>query len=237
MERLSIKHPFILLLATMILSSCGGGNSVLLKKFSINALVAEEHAIDNNERNIATRICYAYQSKSNNFRTSEFLGSSFNFSATNTDCLGGINHYQIKTNLKYESLTDLIYAPQLNFDNAISFNKKVQTDRSGYLSVICAKIVNNEPISNTLNQSGVKVQISFFHDGLDSFELKYFTLQSNNSYKIDSAETFKVRSAFDFTTGNILGMDESYKLERICSTDKDSKISQFEQTFDGRLLK
>ena len=62
MERLSIKHLFILLLTTMILSSCGGGNSVLQKKFSIGALVAEEHAIDNNERNIATRICYAYQS-------------------------------------------------------------------------------------------------------------------------------------------------------------------------------
>jgi hypothetical protein len=237
MERLSIKHLFILLLTTMILSSCGGGNSVLQKKFSIGALVAEEHAIDNNERNIATRICYAYQSKSNNFRTSEFLGSSFNFSATNTDCQGSINHYQIKTNLQYETLTDLIYAPQVNLENGVSFNKKAQTDRSGYLSVICAKIVKNESISNTLDQAGVKVQISFFHDGLDSYELKYFTLQSNNSYKVDSAETFKVRSAFDFTAGNILGMDESYKIERVCNTSKDSNISKFEQTFNGRLIR
>ena len=234
MERLNIIHPFILLLTTMILSSCGGGNNVLQKKFSVNALVTEEHSIYNSERNIATRICYAYQSKSNNFRTSEFLGSIFNFSATNTDCQGGIIHYQIKTNLKYESLTDLTYVPQVNIDNDVSFNKKVQTDRSGYLSVICAKIVKNEPISNTLDQGGVKVQISFFHDGLDTFELKYFTLQADNSYKIDSAETFKVRSAFDFTTGNILGMDESYKVERICNTNIDSKISQFEQTFEGR---
>jgi hypothetical protein len=234
MKRLKIKYPFIFIVTTIILSSCGGGNSVVQKKMSINTLVAQAHDIDSIERNIATRICYAYQSKSNNFRTSEFLGTVFNFSATNTDCQGSITQTQIKTILKYESLSELIYAPIASLVSGISFNQKVQTDRAGYLSVICGKILTNGPINNTLDQSGVKVQISFFHDGLDGFEIKYFTLQPNNSYKIDSVETFKVRTAFNFNTGDVLGMDQSYKIERLCNASSDSKISQFEQIFVGR---
>ena len=232
MEQSKSFNASIFLLSTMIISSCGGGNSVINKKFSVNAIVSEEHPISNEERNIATRICYAYQSKSNNFRTSAYFGSNFIFSGKNTDCQSAISNYQISTNLKYDSNSELIYATPSNFDNNIPFNKKVQTDRSGYFAVICSKILRNESISNTIDQSGVKVQISFVHDGLDNFLLQYFNKQSDNTYKIDSAENFKVRSQFDFSAGKILGMDESYKIQRVCHDQMNSsKISEFEQNF------
>lgn len=219
----------------MIISSCGGGNSVGKKTFSVDALLSTEGPISTDERNIATRICYAYQSKSKNYRSSGFIGTSFIFSGKTTDCQNNITNYPINSTLKYDFNNDLIYAPPGNFDPNLRFNKKVQTDTSGYLSQLCSKIYNGEVISNTINQQNVKVQISFLREGLDGFLLQYFNRQADSTYKIDSAEKLKVRTQIDYTTGQILGMDEFYSAQKVCGSQFDkNKFSEFEQNFISR---
>ncbi|MBC7539940.1 MAG: hypothetical protein H7281_14050 [Bacteriovorax sp.] len=226
---------FIILTSTMIISSCGGGNSVFKKTFSVDALISEEHPIANDERNIATRICYAYQSKSKNFRSSGFIGTSFIFSGKKTDCQNNITNYQINSILKYDDNNQLIYSTPSTFDPNLKFHKKVQTDNSGYLAQLCSKIINNEPISNTFDQQGVKVQLSFFREGFDGFLLQYFIKQPDNTYKIDSAEKLKIRTQIDFTNGKILGMDEFYSAQKVCGSQFDkNKFSEFEQNFISR---
>lgn len=216
----------------MILSSCGGGNSVGKKTFSTEAILTEEHPIISEERNIATRICYAFQSKSKNFRTPGLIGTNFIFSVKKTDCQNNVTTYQTTSTLQYDDANDLTYAVSVNSDPNFKFNKKVQTDNSGYLSKICPKIIKNEVISNTVDEQGVKVQISFFHEGFDGFLLQYFNQQKDNSYKIDSAERFKIRTQIDFINGKILGMDEYYSTQKICGNKFDkNKFSEFEQTF------
>ena len=227
-------HSLIILSLTAVLSSCGGGNSIVNKAFSTNAVLSEEHPLSNLERNIATRICYAYQSKSNNFRSSEFLGKTFLFSAKKTDCKNKTMNYVINSILKFDSNNFLIYSPVIAIDPALDFNGKVQTDTIGYLAQLCPKIIRNEEISNTSDQSGVKVQISFSHDKFDAFFLQYFIKQLDNSYKIDSAQKFQVRTQIDYNTGQILGMDESYTTQKICTGKADANpFSVFEQNYQA----
>lgn len=204
--------------------------------FSVDAIISEEHPISTDERNVATRICYAYQSKSKNFRGSDFLGSRFIFSAKQTDCQNNVVNYQVITAMKYDLHNNLAYIPASSFSSTDSqFVKKVQTDTNGYLAQLCTKIQNNETISNTTTQQNVKVQITFIREGLDGFILQYFNKQANNTYKIDSAEKFKVRTQMDYTNGQILGMDEYYSTQKICGSVYDkNKYSNFEQTFTSR---
>lgn len=223
---------YTILSLSLIISSCGGGNSKPNITFSVDALLSEEHPISADERIIATRICYAYQSKSKNFRSSNLLGTSFIFSAKKTDCQNGVYPYQVNSILKYDETNSLVYGPLQNFDSSLNFNKKVQTDSSGYLAQLCPKIITNESISNTTDLMGTKVQISFFRDSLDGFLLNYFYKQSDNSYKIDSQEKFKVRTQIDYTAKNIIGMDENYSIQKVCPSQYDKpNFSTFEQSF------
>ena len=237
MKRPASLHSILILSLTILLSSCGvgGGNSVINKAFSVDALISAERPLNSDERNIATRICYAYQSKSKNFRSSDYLGTSFVFQGKKTDCQNILTNYQVNTVLRYDDSNSLYYSPTQIFDSSILFNKKVQTDSSGYLAQLCPKIISNEVINNTTTLAGVKVQISFFRENLDGFLLQYFNKQTDNTYKIDSAEKFKIRSQIDFTTGKIMGMDESYSSQKICPSSYDkAKFSSFEQTFFSR---
>ncbi|MGZ3790398.1 MAG: hypothetical protein ACXVLQ_17835 [Bacteriovorax sp.] len=226
---------FLALSSSIILSGCGGGNSSVKKTFAVDALLADERPLNNDERNVAARICYAYQSKSTNFRGSNFLGTQFIFSAKKTDCQGLVSSYQVPTTLQYNDSNNLIYQTPSNFNPNLKFNNVVQTDSFGFLSQLCSKIKNNEPINNTTLMNTVKVQISFFREGLDGFMLQYFNKQTDNTYKIDSAEKFKVRTQLDFTTGQILGMDEFYSTQKVClSTFDKNTFSDFEQAFTSR---
>jgi hypothetical protein len=225
-----------LMLFSIILSSCGGGNSsVKIAGFSTQTLMSDEHFISTEERNVATRICYAYQSKSKNFRTSTFLGGHFLFSGKTVDCQNTTSNYQVNALLNYDANNELAFIPQGPFDPNLKFIKKVQTDTSGYLSLLCAKILNNEPISNTTTQTGIKVQISFIREGLDGFLLQYFVQQPDTTYKIETAEKYKVRTQIDFVNGQILGMDESYSTQKVCGNQFDkNKFSTFDQSFISR---
>ncbi len=236
MKKRASFYSFILILLTIILSSCGGGNSGNTNNtFSREAIMAKERPMNNDERNIATRICYAYQSKSKNFRSSGFIGTNFKFALKFTDCQNNISTNQLTAVLNYDSNNELAYVPTNPNEASALFNKKVQTDISGYLSQVCNKIVSNQAISNTIYFSGYAVQGTFLHEDLDAYILQYFQLQSDNSYKINSAEKLKVRTQVDYTNGEILGMDEFYSTQKLCSVKYDKNVnSDFSQSFTSR---
>lgn len=229
------KYNFLLILSLMqFFTSCGGGNNNAKSSF-VDTLMAKEGPITAEERNIATRICYAYQSKSNNFRSGSFIGTNFLFSGKMTDCKNSVNNYQINSTLKYDDKNNLSYQSPSTLDSNLSFNKSVQTDSVGYLAQICSKIQNNQEISNTIDQQNIKVQISFIREELDGFLLQYFNKQPDGSYKIDSAEKLKTRSMIDFKTGQIMGMDEYYSYQKVCTSSLDkNKYSEFVQGFISR---
>lgn len=220
---------FSFFLATI--TSCGGGNNKLQTTFSVNAILSEERPLTTDERNIATRICYAYQSKSKNFRTNGYLGKSFKFSGKKTDCQNNTINYNITATLGYDNYNNLIYSPPAMMDPSYRFYQKVQTDTSGYLAQVCTKILSNAEISNTTTSNGTKTQITFTRDGMDGFLLMYFVRQSDGIYKVDSGEKFQVRTQINFTTGQILGMDEFYSTQKVCSSYDKIKNSNFEQQF------
>jgi hypothetical protein len=224
---------FILSFATSM-SSCGVSNKQVSTVFKIDAQMAKEEAIGQEERNIATRICYAYQSKSKNFRSLPYLGSQFNFQTTETDCGAKVVTKSLSAVLTYDELNNLVYS--LPFSSVEpKFMKKVQTDTAGFLVQICDKIATNLEIKNTVTIGDTKVQIAFFRESLDGFFLQYFAKQNDGSYKIVSADKFSIRTQTDFKNGLILGMDEYYSTQKICTNANDKiKFSNFEQVYKTR---
>lgn len=236
MKKPASLNTFIMLSTSIILSSCGGGNSKINSGFGLDAQLVDERPLTTAERNIATRICYAYQSKSANFRTASYLGGRFVFTAAKTDCANNISTSQITTTMNYDRTNNLAYIPSTLIDPNTKFFGKVQTDSSGYLSQLCPSILTNQAVSNTILQQNFKVQISFIRENLDGFILNYFSQQGQgtNTYKIVTAEKFKVRTLIDFTNGQILGMDEYYSTQQACNSFDKNKFSNFEQSFTSR---
>jgi hypothetical protein len=220
-------HILLFSIAALALSACGDGNSGP-KKSAIDALIAEERNLVEEERTIATRICYAYQSKNTSFRTQTYLGRNFEFNITTKSCENAKETYSINAVLQIEAGLRLAYMPPVT--NTRAFEKQVQTNSAGYLSQLCSKIQTNQPISNTVDIDGYKVQIQFFKDKLDGFIFRYFKLTGDAGYKIERAETFKVRTQFNSTSAQILGMDESFSRESICLTNV-KNYSSFTQNF------
>ena len=213
------------------MSSCGVNKKQISTAFNVNAQLAKEQMIDQEERNIATRICYAYQSKSKNFRSLPYFGSQFYFQTVDTDCAGTVNSKNLASTLTYDESNSLIFS-LLYGANEPKFMKKVQTDTSGFLVQVCDKIATNQEISNTLTVGDTKVQITFFRESLDGFFIQYFAKQANGSYRIVSADKYSVRTQTDFKNGMILGMDETYSNQKICTNVSDkNQFSNFEQIF------
>ena len=224
---------FILSFATSM-SSCGVSNKKVSTVFKIDAQMLKEQAIEQDERNIATRICYAYQSKSKNFRSLPYLGSQFYFQTNETDCGARVVTKSLSSVLNYDESNNLVYS--LPFGSIEpKFMKKVQTDTAGFLVQICDKIATNQEIKNTATIGDTKVQITFFRESLDGYFLQYFAKQNDGSFKIISADKFSVRTQTDFKTGQILGMDEAYSTQKVCTNSSDKMhFSNFEQTFKSR---
>lgn len=220
-----ILFPSILALA---LSGCGAGQGGRTPASVLSAstqMVAVAN-LTTEERAIATRICYAYQSKSTNFQTSIYTNGIFSFNMISKDCSGNRTTYPLKAKivvtgdgLEYKSTT-----------SGVNYESKIQTSSSGYLSTLCTKIQNNLSISNTATDDGEKVQISFFKDALDSYTIKYFATSKGVTSAV-GAETFKVRTQYNLQPGQILGMDEVYIGYEMCS-DSD-KTTEFYQNFSS----
>lgn len=220
------KHNHLLLTSTflLVLAGCGGAGSKDATGYSISAQMSVVQDLSVEERAIATRICYAYQSKSSSFRGQTYNAGSFTYAVDSRNCVDARTNYTVNAVLK-SATVPMTMEP----DTDKPFQKVVQTDTSGYLTQLCAKIKNNKPISNTVTETSTKIQIRFFKDTFDSYTLRYFTpTGTNNAMKIASAETIKVRT--DSSTG-ILGMDEKYTIQQTCGTS--DKYSEFNQSFSA----
>lgn len=228
----SLQKNLLIAAFVSLFNSCGQGAKYKAKDVTFNseATMISTTNISQAERNIATRICYSYESKAKKFTSSEYLGGSFKFKNSKYDCADQSMNYDVTSVLQVEGADRPKFNP-LNLESNQSFFGAIQTDRFGYLSVVCLKIKNNEPISNTTTISGQTVQIAFSRTNLDTYTLNYFSL-SGGSSKIVMSETFKTRTQFDYVSGQILGMDEYYQKNTICSDGK--KSSQFNQVYSGR---
>ncbi len=221
-----------ILLGIVLLHSCGqaGGYKKTTTTFNSETSLLSTTNLSQEERNIATRICYSYESKAKKFNTTEYLGGKFNFSNSKTNCTDQTMQYNVVSLLQIET-ADKVKFSGLNLGAEQSFNGAIQTDKYGYLANVCYKIKYNQPISNTTVINGQTVQIIFSRTNLDTYTLNYFST-NNGITKIVMAETIKTRTQFDFVSGQILGMDEFYQKNAICSDGK--KSSQFTQNYSGR---
>jgi hypothetical protein len=221
------SHSNLLSIASiLVLSGCGAAGNKDPSGYSINAQMSVVQNLTVEERAVATRICYAYQSKSSSFRSQNYNGGTFTFDVNSRNCVDARANYKVNSVLKSSS-TSMTLVP----DTDKPFVTSVQTDQSGYLAQLCGKIQNNKPISNTVTETTTKVQISFFRDSLDSYTLKYFAPDANKVMKIESMETYKVRTQSSVGSGQIQGMDESYSLFQTCGTS--DKYSEFTQQFSS----
>ena len=224
------KHIYHLLSLSGLLAISGCGAGVGIKDpsgYSTNAQMSVVQDLTPEERTIATRICYAYKSKSSSFRGQAFSGGVFVFALNSKNCVDTRASYNVSSVLKVSS-TGMVFEP----DSDKSFHKTIQTDESGYLSQLCTKIQNNKAVSNTVTETSTKIQIQFFKDTLDSYTLRYYAPAADGVMKITSSETIKVRTQFDLSSGQILGMDESYTIQQTCgSTDKYSELKQTLSSF------
>jgi len=86
--------------------------------FKTDATISAQRSIDSNERNIATRICYAYQSKSQNFRLPNFLNTKFNFEVSELDCKGISKRNLVSSTLRINSQTWALSYETDNYQNS-----------------------------------------------------------------------------------------------------------------------
>lgn len=229
------KHFLILSASIVLVTGCGarkdGNNGAMA--YSTTAEMVQVQDIASTERDIATRICYAYRSKATNFRTPTYTNNFYDFSMSTKDCDEKRNNTSLIATIKPSSTNavSLLFIPTVK--TTAQFYDKIQTTESGFLSQVCEKIQSNQPISNTVavEDSTTSVQLRFFKDDLDSYTLSYFTKSKDGKMKISSAETFKVRTQFNLSSTQILGMDEMFLRQTTCADP--TKYTDFIQRFSG----
>ena len=231
----TFKHFLILSASTVLLASCGGKKDINKgSEYITTAQLEQTQDLLPGERDIATRICYAYRSKNTSFRTPTYTNRFYDFSINAKNCNDTQANVAISTTIKVSTTSSgtLLFTPTVKTSQA--FFQKLQTTASGFLTQLCTKIQNNQPISNTIydEESDSTVQIKFFRDDLDSYRLNYFTKDTEGKTVISSAETFKVRTQFNISPTQVLGMDEKIIKQTTCTTDA-KKFSDFSQTFTG----
>lgn len=230
------NHLFLTTATMLTIASCGqqynkGGGS---SEFSTSMALQTSRDLSTAERTIATRICYAYQSKNTTFRTQTFFGGSYTFNMKKRNCSsdGATELYSIVGVLQSKTSGELYYDTK----STKTFISKVQTSSSGFLAQLCTKIQNNMAVTNTATtDDGQTVQVVFTSTDLDTYSLNYFK-SVNNVMKIQYAETFKVRTQFNQTGTQILGMDEIYTKQTVCDSDP-TKFSDVSQTYVGYVPK
>ncbi len=228
----NIKNILSFSLLAVTLVGCGGSKAPASRS-PANIQPFEAGPITPAQRAIATRICYAYQSKASAFRTTPFMGKTFNFNIRQTNCSNEVKEYSLTPVLRYNLDNALEFYIQ---DNINLLASNVQTDTTGFLSQLCTKIKNNQPISNTFVVNNVQVQVEFFRDDLDSYTLRTF-INKKDKTLLESADTFKARTQFNISGNQILGMDEVFTRQKLRPGEPNQTAlpaySQFVRTFDS----
>lgn len=232
MKKLNLHSWFFSALTLGLVASCGSGHEGAnppSMAYSTSAQIQAVRNLTTDERNIATRICYAYQSKTTNFKTPDYMGGTFSFNISTKNCLDVKDAYVVNAILASDNNNRLTFQTS----STKSFRPIVQTTEVGYLVQLCSKIQNNLAISNTVSISdSERVQISFFKDSMDTFRIQTFTPNAKKEFVISSSETFKVRTQANLTSGQIVGMDEVFIKQETCANDA-KKYLEFSQVFSS----
>ena len=224
-QKATFHYLFLMTTTLLTIVSCGENkNKSQEVGFAVNQQVSATRDLNDAERAIATRVCYAYQSKASSFKTQAYNGGTFNFSLESKNCEDIKDIYSVSGSLITGSDGSLTYDSK----SPKKFFPKIQTSQSGFLSQLCSKIVTNQAISNTAVINNVIVQIILQASDLDTYTLNYYQLQ-DKVLRITSADTYKVRTQFNLNNGQILGMDEKYSQQAVCSDNKN--FSQISQSF------
>lgn len=237
-----LKHILVLSLSLVTLVNCGGSSNKgkALAVGFVSTQELEEAVLSTEQRNIATRICTSYRNKTTKFRMPEFIGDSFQFKSTNTDCSNKKKEFTVDTTLRWNDNNNLEF---FTADVSKPVFSIVQTDTTGFLSQLCNKIFTGEEIANTTIVAGRKIQIEFFRKDLDSYTIRTFNFTNNETAaQFDSADTFQVRTQFNVSGEQIVGMDEIITTQKVCpkpstpstSTANLPESSIFTQTFVKR---
>jgi len=227
------KHILILSLSLVTLVNCGGSSNKGRAPAggAVSAQELEEVALTTEQRAIATRICYAYQTKRSKFSDlkSGFKGSTFTFNTSTLDCSNQKKEFAVDTILDWNADNNLEF---IKIDKSKTIISLVQTDTTGFISQLCTKIQNNEEISNTTVLAGRKVQVEFFRKNLDSYTIRTFLFVNNQqAFQFESADTFQVRTQFNVSGEQIVGMDEVITRQKVCPGSSTPTSSLFTQTY------
>lgn len=212
------KITLFFIIQSFLLVSCGNNRRPSSEEAVTNINFMEVSNIKEPELSIAKRVCYAYKSKRSTLKTS-YHGKNFSFDIHKKDCQKVENSknavYKLHAPVDAQTLTwDTTLAEDPK--NSFEFILNVQDEESGFLKQLCERIFRGAQVSNSLIiGSSETVQIQFSRSNIDQYRLNYFGLQ-NDEQVLLSSDVFKVRTQFDYTTGQILGFDEEIMRYKKC---------------------
>lgn len=224
MKVASTYQIFFFSLFTLLASGCGNNRRPGSEDSISNVSFMEVGNIKEPELSIAKRVCYAYKSKRSALKT-YYHGKNFSFDISKKDCNGTENakNFIAKLNAPVEATT-LTWIPE-TLGDTYEFITNVQDEESGYLKQLCERIFRGAQVSNSLTVGSLEtVQIQFTRSNIDQYRINYFTLQ-NETQVLMSSDLFKVRTQFDYVSGQILGFDE--EIMRFKKCDQQTKYQEF----------
>ena len=118
---------FLAIPSFLILSGCGGVIGIDPARYYTSEQMSLIQNISDRQRAIATRICYAYQSKSSSFRGKNYNDGTFIHDITSKSCEDTRTNYTVKSIFKSlnTSNTTMTLVPDTNK----AFIATIQTDR------------------------------------------------------------------------------------------------------------
>ncbi len=226
----ALMRLYIVVFAVSIVGcKLDGGGGVAYTNTSIGERLSAKDVYTFVDKDIATKICYAFQSKRSNF-VSNFNDLSFNFDVTleNLDCKIGTVSKRIETSLVARSLSEVMF-----YDTLLSsseFERYLQTNAHGYLVEICDLLMKGEELpSPTTIIGNTRREVIEFVSNSDGIG---FIFKEYERDWDDSAESY-VLSTYDYLTVLVDQKEDKYGiiLERVrekkCSNDLTEKKSQF----------
>jgi hypothetical protein len=159
------------------------------------AIVEGGRSLSESEMKVAVRVCFALRSKRNNFNTL-LMGNTFSFRMKRTTCATSSTSSDASTVLS-QNIDQLYY----NTKYTGEFNAVVETDVSGYLSLLCEKVIKGETPVNYYEQGSESREISFSALSLDNDRFTVKVGQKSGS----SVNTTKIVVLDVATSVNALG--------------------------------
>jgi len=230
-------HLLTIFLTWLLISSCQKINSYPTRdiasinseqsdieghhQFNLNAIVGrdiENDTLNGEERNIALRICYAYESKSHHLVYEDLSDRSFEFLIEKQNCQGEVEQKTERFTIKKGSDAYYLQAKQMPANPQLieqAFTL-IQTNERGVLAKVCDKIKTNQKISNKIITSDGEIHLAFFKHNLDAYKITQFS-KNNRGILVNTLQNeYYVRTEINYKKEKIMGMDEEIVQEKSC---------------------